>query len=51
MEQHRQERPQQEPAGIIISRGERGDVAPRFWAYVWSDAPDAPAEPVTQRAA
>ena len=52
MEQHRQQPPeQQEPAGIIISRGERGEATPRFSAYMWSDAPDQPAEPATRRAA
>ena len=51
MEQHRHQPLEQEPVGIIISRGERGEVAPRFSAYVWSDAPELPAEPATRRAA
>ena len=51
MEQHRQQSLEQEPVGIIISCGERGEVVPRFSAYVWSDAPELPAEPATRRAA
>ncbi|HEY0971521.1 MAG TPA: hypothetical protein VGE02_11195 [Gemmatimonadales bacterium] len=52
MEQHSQQTREQEPVGIIISRGgERGETAPRFSAYMWSDAPEVPAEPATRRAA
>ncbi len=51
MEQHRQESREQEPVGIVISRGERGETAPRFSAYMWSDAPEIPAEPAARRAA
>jgi hypothetical protein len=29
----------QEPIGIIISRGSRQQSAPRFSAYVWGPAP------------
>ena len=30
-----------EPMGIVISSGSRGDGAPRFAAYVWGPVPDA----------
>lgn len=29
----------QEPIGIVISRGTRVEDVPRFWAYVWGPAP------------
>lgn len=28
---------EQEPMGIVISRGTRTEATPRFWAYVWGD--------------
>ena len=31
--------PEQEPVGIVISRGSRDERAPRFAAYVWGPAP------------
>ena len=31
---------EQEPIGIIISRGSRAEATPRFWAYVWGPAPE-----------
>ena len=31
----RQTGSEEEPIGIVISGGARGDVAPRFAAYVW----------------
>ena len=31
----------QEPMGIVISRGSREEEAPRFSAYVWGPVPDA----------
>ena len=31
---------EQEPIGIVISRGSRAEAAPRFWAYVWGPAPE-----------
>lgn len=37
------EQDEQEPIGIVISRGSRAEATPRFWAYVWGPAP----EPVT----
>ncbi len=34
----------EEPIGIVISRGSREESAPRFWAYVYGQAPEqAPA--------
>ncbi len=32
----------QEPIGIVISRGARGDQRPTFSAYVWGPAPEVP---------
>jgi hypothetical protein len=29
-----------EPVGIVISRGDRTEPAPRFVAFVWGPAPD-----------
>jgi hypothetical protein len=29
-----------EPLGIVISRGNRSEEAPRFLAYVWGPAPE-----------
>jgi hypothetical protein len=31
---------QQEPIGIVISRGTREEAAPKFWAYIWAPAPE-----------
>jgi len=31
---------EQEPIGIVISRGPRPDHAPTFYAYVWADDPE-----------
>ena len=31
--------------GIVISRGSRSEAAPKFVAYVWGPAPEAPATP------
>lgn len=31
---------EQEPVGIIISRGSRDEATPRFSAYVWGPVPD-----------
>lgn len=48
MEQIRQaEVNEQEPMGIIISRGSRAEDPPRFSAYVWGPVPSAeiPDEP------
>ncbi len=37
--EHREE--VDEPVGIVIAGGARGDVTPRFAAFVWGPAPDA----------
>ncbi len=29
-----------EPVGIVIANGARGDVTPRFAAFVWAPVPD-----------
>ena len=34
----------QEPLGIIISRGSREDLPPRFAAYVWGPGPETVSE-------
>jgi len=31
---------EQEPIGIVISRGARSDEAPALFAYVWGPAPE-----------
>lgn len=31
---------EQEPIGIIISRGSRDEATPRFSAYVWGPVPE-----------
>jgi hypothetical protein len=37
----RENRPNEEPIGIVISRGSRAESTPRFAAYVWSQVGDA----------
>jgi hypothetical protein len=51
MEHIGQQTQEQEPLGIVISRGPRGEEPPRFSAYVWSDTPEVRAEPAPARAA
>lgn len=43
----------QEPVGIVISRGTRAEAAPRFSAYVWGNFEEPPTtpEPTEARAA
>lgn len=41
---------EQEPMGIVISRGSRAESAPRFFAYVWGPAPE-PVDHVEVKAA
>lgn len=31
---------EQEPIGIVISRGSRSEATPRFSAYVWGPVPE-----------
>ena len=40
MKRIRQNNASQEPIGIVISRGARGEETPAFWAYVWGPAPE-----------
>ena len=39
MQRDREKRVEDEPVGIVISRGSREQVEPRFVAYVWGPAP------------
>lgn len=41
---------EQEPVGIIISRGSRDEATPRFSAYVWGPIPDEPDASQTEAA-
>lgn len=41
----------EEPIGIVISRGDRAEKAPRFTAYVWGPAPVEPVDAPTAQAA
>ena len=40
----------QEPVGIVISRGSRSEVPPKFLAYVWGPAPEAATEETSKAA-
>jgi hypothetical protein len=40
----------EEPVGIVISRGSRAEPAPRFIAYIWGPAPEPDDEPETRAA-
>ena len=42
---------EEEPVGIVISRGSRQEAAPRFAAYVWSQTPESPSLAVDTKAA
>ena len=33
---------EQEPVGIVISRGSRAEEPPIVWAYYWEPAPEVP---------
>lgn len=37
----RERRTDEEPMGIVISRGSRAESIPRFTAYVWSQVGDS----------
>ena len=47
----RERRTDDEPIGIVISRGTRAESTPRFAAYVWSQAGDMPPAVTEPRAA
>ena len=50
MEQIRQaEINEQEPIGIIISRGSRAEEPPRFSAYVWGPVPSTEPLPAEEK--
>ena len=51
MKQIRQRVDVQEPLGIIISDGTRGEIAPKFLAYVWGPAPEADTQSTDSKAA
>jgi hypothetical protein len=40
MKQQREHRAVEEPVGIVIASGVRGDVTPRFAAFVWGPVPE-----------
>jgi hypothetical protein len=40
MAKGRSKEPEQEPVGIVISRGSRAEQTPVFVAYEWSPAPE-----------
>ena len=46
----REHRESQEPVGIVIAGRERGEVTPRFAAFVWGPAPEMDVLPVAQEA-
>ncbi len=51
MTESRQSVLNEEPAGIVISRGSRAETPPRVWAYVWGQAPEIDITPVDHKAA
>jgi hypothetical protein len=42
---------EQEPIGIVISRGSRHEPAPTFFAYVWGPDPENPEDGTPTKAA
>jgi hypothetical protein len=42
---------EQEPMGIVISRGSRQEQVPTFLAYVWAPDPETPEETGAPQAA
>ena len=42
---------EQEPIGIVISRGPRSDQAPTFFAYMWAPDPEGTEELVEPKVA
>lgn len=41
---------EQEPVGIVISRGSRDEATPRFSAYVWGPVPEDVEQPSVEAA-
>ncbi len=48
MKKTRQSPEPQEPLGIIISRGERGEQPSVFSAYIWGPAPEPAVDPASK---
>ena len=44
-------RPEQEPIGIVISRGIQHEQPPMVFAYVWGPAPEIKDEPLESKVA
>lgn len=42
---------EEEPVGIVISRGSRAETPPRVWAYVWGQVPEPDVPPTDIKAA
>lgn len=42
---------EQEPVGIVISRGPRQEHVPTFFAYIWAPDPETPEESGASKAA
>lgn len=42
---------EEEPMGIVISRGSRAEVTPRVSAYVWGIFPELESTPIEAKAA
>lgn len=51
MKRQRHQVSQEEPIGIVISRGSRDEATPRFSAYVWGPAPEEGRDSVESKAA
>jgi len=51
MAKSRQSVRDEEPMGIVISRGSRDEPPPRVWAYVWGPVPEGEASPIDVKAA
>ena len=50
MADNRRDSAETEPVGIVISRGSRGEAAPKFSAYVWGPAPETVNEEASKAA-
>ena len=50
MSENRRNAVEGEPVGIVISRGSRGEAAPKFSAYIWGPAPEVAVEETTKAA-
>ena len=48
MKKLRELKDQDEPIGIIISRGDRTEQRPIFSAYIWGPAPEPVLEPASK---